>query len=84
MVKRYLLGLSLVLGLITASNAQSSAFGVKGGAGLGIQQWDGYERRPLLAYHAIAFIEPCLKKTSLLSLPSWVGIKKVVLRVVFL
>ena len=57
MVKRYLLGLYLVLGLITASNAQSSAFGVKGGAGLGIQQWDGYERRPLLAYHAIAFIE---------------------------
>lgn len=32
-------------------------FGIKGGLTIGQQQWNAYERDPLLAYHGIAFIE---------------------------
>lgn len=37
--------------------AQSYAFGLKGGLSVGIQDWNGFEQDPLLSYHGIAFIE---------------------------
>lgn len=37
--------------------AQSYAFGVKGGATVGFQKWQGFQRDPLYAYHGILFIE---------------------------
>jgi len=37
--------------------AQSYAFGLKGGLLVGTQSWDGFERDVLLRYHGIAFIE---------------------------
>lgn len=52
--------LLLVLGLISISvEAQSYAFGVKGGLTVGIQQWGASfdSREPLFRYHGIAFIE---------------------------
>ncbi|MCB0632421.1 MAG: outer membrane beta-barrel protein [Saprospiraceae bacterium] len=42
---------------LSALVAQSSAFGVKGGLTVGVQQWGGFEQDPLLKYHGIAFIE---------------------------
>lgn len=49
----------LVFGLFLLSTlgAQSSAFGLKGGLTIGIQNWGGFEQDPLLKYHGIAFIE---------------------------
>ncbi|MDX1940166.1 MAG: hypothetical protein SFU99_06410 [Saprospiraceae bacterium] len=39
-------------------NAQSYAFGIKGGLTTGFQKWDqSFQRDPLYRYHAIAFIE---------------------------
>ena len=38
-------------------NAQSYAFGVKGGLTLGVQNWNDFEQDPLIKYHGIAFIE---------------------------
>ena len=37
--------------------AQGFYFGVKGGPSLGIQQWNGIDQDPLIAYHVDAFIE---------------------------
>jgi hypothetical protein len=37
--------------------SQSYAFGVKGGLTTSFQKWNNFERDPLFAYHAIAFIE---------------------------
>ena len=38
-------------------SAQGFYFGVKGGATIGTQNWNGFERDPLWKYHGIAFIE---------------------------
>jgi opacity protein-like surface antigen len=58
MVSRVLFVALFIAGFVLTGFSQSStAFGVKGGASLAIQQWDGYQRRPLFAYHGIAFIE---------------------------
>lgn len=46
----------LLLGA-TALQAQSYAFGFKGGPTIGLQQWESFNRDPLLAFHGIAFIE---------------------------
>lgn len=37
--------------------AQNSAFGIKGGLTLGIQNWNNFQQDPLLKYHGILFIE---------------------------
>lgn len=51
--------LVITLFSITISlQAQSYAFGVKGGLTVGFQKWDqAFQRDPLYRYHAIAFIE---------------------------
>lgn len=55
-MKRFLLFVfALVLSLPIFS--QSYAFGVKGGLTVGVQQWNTFERDPLLKYHGVAFIE---------------------------
>ena len=38
-------------------DAQGSAFGIKGGATLGFQQWNGRDSEILLRYHGVAYIE---------------------------
>ncbi len=44
--------------LITCgANAQSFYFGPKGGLTVGLQNWNGIERDPLLTYHGALFIE---------------------------
>lgn len=55
MKKYYLLAFGLLLTGIASS--QSSAFGVKGGITMGVQQWSGFEQDPLLKYHGILSIE---------------------------
>lgn len=37
--------------------AQSYAFGIKGGPTIGLQNWNGFEQDPLVKYHGILFIE---------------------------
>jgi hypothetical protein len=37
--------------------SQSSAFGIKGGMTLGIQQWNAFDRDPLFKYHGIVYVE---------------------------
>ena len=54
--------------LFVANNfilAQNYAFGVKGGLTVGIQQWNGFERDPLFAYHGAAYIESADEGTEL-------------------
>ena len=43
--------------IINTLQAQSTAFGLKGGLSLGIQKWNGFDQDPLVKYHGIAFIE---------------------------
>ncbi len=52
-----LLGLGLFLTTSTMLSAQSYAFGLKGGPTIGMQNWNGFQRNALFAYHGIAFIE---------------------------
>lgn len=54
----------LVLGFAAGLHAQDTEeeyggyfFGIKGGLTIGQQQWNSFERDPLLAYHGIVFIE---------------------------
>ena len=37
--------------------AQGFAFGAKGGLTVGIQQWESFQRDPLLRYHGDLFVE---------------------------
>lgn len=49
-----------MLGLValwSCIEAQSYAFGLKGGSTTGFQSWNNYDRDPLFSYHMIAFIE---------------------------
>ncbi len=43
--------------LSTGTFAQSTAFGLKGGLTMGIQNWNGFDQDPLIKYHGIAFVE---------------------------
>ena len=49
--------LALLASDVTLLHAQSYAFGVKGGATVGFQKWEGFQRDPLYKYHGILFIE---------------------------
>lgn len=51
-----IIGLLLCLGW-TSLQAQSYAYGIKGGATIGFQKWDNFSRDPLFKYHGILFIE---------------------------
>lgn len=57
MKKRYLLIGGLLAFICLSAQAQSYAFGLKGGLTMGIQNWNGFEQDPLIKYHGIAFIE---------------------------
>ncbi|MEM0994185.1 MAG: hypothetical protein AAGI49_14190 [Bacteroidota bacterium] len=50
-----LLAVLLLAGFTT--QAQSYAFGVKGGLTVGIQNWSGFEQDPLFKYHGIVYVE---------------------------
>lgn len=54
---RIVLAVVMVLGMGFWLEAQSYAFGIKGGLTIGTQQWEGLEQAPLFKYHGIAFIE---------------------------
>ncbi len=55
---RFLLVFVGLLLLVSGAQAQSYAFGVKGGLTVGFQRWDeSFQRDPLYRYHAIAFVE---------------------------
>ncbi|HKK73753.1 MAG TPA: hypothetical protein VJ953_01665 [Saprospiraceae bacterium] len=57
MIYRIIASLALVL-FTQSIQAQSYAFGVKGGLTVGVQNWgNAFQRDPLFAYHGIAFIE---------------------------
>lgn len=57
MIYRILIALSFLL-FTQSIQAQSYAFGLKGGLTIGVQNWDNsFQRDPLFAYHGIAFIE---------------------------
>jgi len=56
-MEKKLLFLLFAIFFISSLNAQSYAFGVKGGLTLGLQKWDNFEQDPLFKYHGIAFIE---------------------------
>ena len=55
----FIKGVFVFIGLIIFQDIQSQsyAFGLKGGATVGFQKWQGFQRDPLYKYHAIAFIE---------------------------
>jgi len=53
-----LLWLLLIALSVGQTNAQSFAFGLKGGPTIGLQKWNNYQGNdPLLAYHIVSFIE---------------------------
>ncbi len=56
-MKKYLLAVAITVTVFAFLDAQSYAFGVKGGLTLGTQKWNSFERDPLLKYNFIAFIE---------------------------
>ncbi|MEM9916649.1 MAG: hypothetical protein AAF990_01060 [Bacteroidota bacterium] len=56
-MKKILFSLFLMVYSIGIAHAQGFAFGVKGGLTAGFQQWNNFERDPLLSWHGIAFIE---------------------------
>jgi len=55
-MKKVLIVLLSLMAAATAE-AQSFAFGLKGGLTIGVQQWNAFERDPLFSYHGIAYIE---------------------------
>lgn len=56
-MKKYTILFSLLILFAFPAFSQSYYFGVKGGPTVGIQQWDGSQRNPLLRYHGSLFIE---------------------------
>ncbi len=52
---------------------QGSAFGVKGGATVGIQRWNGLDQGALLKYHGIAYIETLDVEDNLFSIFAQAG-----------
>ena len=53
---RLLLVIAILFSVIQL-DAQGFAWGIKGGFTLGTQNWNGFERDPLIKYHGILFIE---------------------------
>ena len=50
--------LGILLAIFQSSNAQSYAFGLKGGPTIGLQRWNNYQGNdPLIAYHLVSFVE---------------------------
>ena len=56
-MRTLLLMFFLLAGIPSLLQAQTFAFGIKGGLTAGFQKWDSFERDPLFSYHGIAFIE---------------------------
>ncbi|MEO1516004.1 MAG: hypothetical protein AAFV95_13360 [Bacteroidota bacterium] len=56
-MRKILLLSTFLFALLTTAQGQGFAFGLKGGMTAGFQQWNNFERDPLLTWHAIAFIE---------------------------
>jgi len=56
-MKKLLVLICPLLLLLSESQAQGFAWGVKGGLSLGFQKWNTSERDPLFTYHGAAFIE---------------------------
>lgn len=56
-MKKIAILFSLLIFILPETFSQSYYFGIKGGPTLGIQQWDGSQRNPLLRYHGTLFIE---------------------------
>lgn len=55
---RSFFNLLLLLGMAWSSlSAQSTAFGIKGGLTIGVQQWNGFQQDPLFKYNGILFVE---------------------------
>ena len=47
----------LLLLLTFSASAQDTAFGIKGGPLLGVQQWNNFQQDVLISYHGIVFVE---------------------------
>lgn len=56
-MRKYLYSCILACLFLIQLDAQSYYFGVKGGPTVGLQNWGGYQRDPLLRYHGAFFIE---------------------------
>ncbi|MFK7937132.1 MAG: hypothetical protein AB8G22_26695 [Saprospiraceae bacterium] len=57
-MKKLLLVLSgLLIGMTTLMAQGSSAFGVKGGLSIGVQDWNDLQQDPLFGYHGAVYIE---------------------------
>ncbi|MCB0641582.1 MAG: hypothetical protein KDC44_08080 [Phaeodactylibacter sp.] len=70
---RRLLVLVIWMGCLGMAFGQSSAFGVKGGLTVGIQQWNNIDQDPLFKYHGILFIESYDEEENLSSVFAQVG-----------
>ena len=71
----FLITIILMVGWSYTSTAQGFIFGPKGGATFGIQNWNGFDREPLIAYHGAIYIES-LNRNSLSSLYTQFGYHK--------
>ena len=56
-MRKYLYSCVLFCLFFIQLEAQSYYFGIKGGPTVGLQNWGGYQRDPLLRYHGAFFIE---------------------------
>ena len=56
-MKKIVLSILILAAIGPQGWAQGSAFGIKGGLTIGLQQWEGFEQDPLFKYHGVAFIE---------------------------
>ncbi|MCB0560653.1 MAG: hypothetical protein KDD09_16975 [Phaeodactylibacter sp.] len=56
-MKKIVLSLLILAAMGSQGLAQGSAFGIKGGLTIGLQQWEGFQQDPLFKYHGIVFIE---------------------------
>lgn len=71
-MKNILIILSLSI-MSVAAQAQGSAFGLKGGATVGIQRWNGLDQGALFKYHGIAYIETLDVEENLFSIFAQAG-----------
>lgn len=56
-MKKIVLSILILAAIGPQGWAQGSAFGIKGGLTIGLQQWEGFQQDPLFKYHGIVFIE---------------------------
>ncbi|MEN0048406.1 MAG: hypothetical protein AAF806_15190 [Bacteroidota bacterium] len=54
----------LILFCTTLSFGQGFIFGIKGGPSIGIQNWGGFDRDPLIKYHGILYVESIAEDNS--------------------